>query len=151
MAGGAGRDRELERLQSENKRLKLENDQLTQENVAHRQPQETRQPGKPLRGFTYRFGFALDEVESGLQPVSNARFARELKELTEMSPITFKKWKSKEKRQLDERTFMKSVNNVACGSINARCNMVLHCGVRDNGVVVGIEFESMDLVSLKMK
>ncbi len=60
--------------------------------------------------------------------------------------ITEEKWRDKKKREQDEKTIIGRILRNACAGINARCNMTICLGVTDDGIIQGIEIESLKLV-----
>ena len=92
----------------------------------------------------YRCGAPLTSFESGGTAASLAIVAIELKEIAWR--LTREEWANSEQKQKYVLTFMSRLLRNACAAINARCNMTIYFGVKDDGRVAGIFIESLELV-----
>ncbi len=83
-------------------------------------------------------------LESGRCASSTRITAAEFKEIA--WAITWEKWADEAAKQKDVKTIMDRILTNACAAINARCNMTIYLGVKDDGAITGILIENYDLV-----
>ncbi len=72
--------------------------------------------------------------------------AREFKALN--ITITMEKWNNEQERSRLVSAFLKRILSNACAALNARTNMILYLGVKDDGTITGIQINDPSLVSI---
>ena len=120
---------------------------LHRENQAFRRPQDTRIYGIPGAGITYRCGAPVTVVECGVDMSSPLSVSREFKEFD--IDITRERMANREEREEIDRAFVRRIAENVCAAANARQNMTIYFGISNDGRVVGVHIESLDLVSSK--
>ncbi len=61
--------------------------------------------------------------------------------------ITEEKWNNPAERARLVTAFLKRILDNACAALNARTNMILYFGVKDDGTILGIRIKDYSLVT----